>query len=400
MKIEKIEVLMCDAGWRPWVFVKMTTNQGLVGYSEITDSNGSPHGMAGVVRDLTPLLLGRDPREWLKRSEEMHMATRQSPGGIVHKAISGCVNAMLDIVGKHYNLPVYALFGGPIRKKFVVYWSHFGTTRVRAHEVVGVKAVRKWSDFYDLLCTASEWGFLAIKCNVLQLRGNSPSVYMPGFGRTSGGPALNLENQTLDSIRDLANTFCTMRKEFKGTTPQLIIDLNFNFKPEGFKKIARILSCDGSFSPLWLELDCYDSSALLEVKNSTTIPICSGENLYGLRQYSPFLARRAMDIASVDILWNGLPESLSIAKMAELHEINVAPHNFNSALGDAIAAHFCALVPNLRMCEYDMDDVPWKYELVSHSHKVESGSMTCSGDPGWGVTFNENILQEHPWPKV
>ncbi len=62
MKIVRLETLFCDAGWRPWIFVKATTDDGLVGWAEVTDSHGSPRGLAGVVEDLAPLIVGRDPR--------------------------------------------------------------------------------------------------------------------------------------------------------------------------------------------------------------------------------------------------------------------------------------------------------------------------------------------------
>ena len=61
VKLASLETLTCDAGWRPWIFVKATTDEGLVGWSEVTDSHGSPTGLAGVVSDLAPLVVGRDP---------------------------------------------------------------------------------------------------------------------------------------------------------------------------------------------------------------------------------------------------------------------------------------------------------------------------------------------------
>src|SRR5437762_13799395 len=61
MKIARVEALHCDAGWRPWTFVRIETDDGLVGWGECSD-NRSPHGLAGCVRDLADLLVGQDPR--------------------------------------------------------------------------------------------------------------------------------------------------------------------------------------------------------------------------------------------------------------------------------------------------------------------------------------------------
>ncbi len=99
MKLVSLETLSCDAGWRPWLFVKATTDDGLVGWSEVTDSHGSPTGLAGVVSDLAPLVVGRDPRAFEAIHWDLYRRTRQSPGSIVQKAIGGIENALLDLKG-------------------------------------------------------------------------------------------------------------------------------------------------------------------------------------------------------------------------------------------------------------------------------------------------------------
>ena len=87
MKIARLETLFCDAGWRPWIFLKATTDDGAVGWAEITDSHGSPHGLAGIVQDLAPNVVGRDPRAVERIVWDLFRATRQSPGSVIQKAI-------------------------------------------------------------------------------------------------------------------------------------------------------------------------------------------------------------------------------------------------------------------------------------------------------------------------
>ena len=79
VKLATLETLACDAGWRPWLFVKATTDDGLVGWSEVTDSHGSPTGLQGVVRDLAPLVVGRDPLAVEAIHWDLYRRTRQSP---------------------------------------------------------------------------------------------------------------------------------------------------------------------------------------------------------------------------------------------------------------------------------------------------------------------------------
>ena len=88
------------------------------------------------------------------------------------------------------------------------------------------------------------------------------------------------------------------------------------------------------------------------------MPICSGENLYGSRGFRPYLEAGAMDVASVDVIWNGFHQAKKIADLAETFEVNCAPHNYYSHLATFIAAQWCAAIPNVRILEFDVDDVP------------------------------------------
>src|SRR2546430_10054790 len=137
MKVAQLETLFCDAGWRPWIFLKATTDEGAVGWAEITDSHGSPRGLAGIVEDLTPLVVDRDPRAVERIVWDLFRATRQSPGSVIQKAIGGIENALLDLKGKALGVPGDRLFGGPTRDSVGVYSSHRGTTSARAWGATG-----------------------------------------------------------------------------------------------------------------------------------------------------------------------------------------------------------------------------------------------------------------------
>ncbi|MEM2890804.1 MAG: enolase C-terminal domain-like protein [Candidatus Hadarchaeum sp.] len=153
------------------------------------------------------------------------------------------------------------------------------------------------------------------------------------------------------------------------------------------------------FNLLWLEVDTYDPDALLQVKQSTTTRICSGENLYTLRGYRPFFDKHAMDIAMIDVPWNGFTQSKKIADLAETYEINIAPHNYYSHLSTLMSAHLCACVPNVRIMETDVDDVPWKDEIITDPPVIQNGYLKIPKKPGWGADLNEKEIARHPWPK-
>jgi L-alanine-DL-glutamate epimerase-like enolase superfamily enzyme len=388
VKVAALETLFCDAGWRPWIFVKATTDDGLVGWAEVTDSHGSPHGLAGVVEDLAPLVVGRDPRPVERIHWELYRHTRQSPGSVIAKAIAGVENALLDLKAKALSVPVHELFGGPTREAIPLYWSHCGTTRARAWEVTRTPKLASYADVTILGREVVERGYAAFKTNIV-LPGEDPAVLMPGFG-TGGG------TQQAGEIADALVRLLAAFAEGTGGAARPIVDLNFNIEPEGILGIARALE---PFDLLWLEIDLFDPNALALVRQRAPMPVCSGENLYGARGFRPFLEAGAMDVASVDVIWNGFHQAKKIADLAETFEVNCAPHNYYSHLATSIAAQWCAAIPNARILEIDVDDVPWREELVTALPEIVDGALVVPAGPGWGVDVVEDVLRDHPWPR-
>jgi galactonate dehydratase len=387
MKVAALETLFCDAGWRPWIFLKATTDEGLVGWAEVTDSHGSPHGLAGVVDDLAPLVVGRDPRAVERIYWDLYRATRQSPGSIVQKAIGGIENALLDLKGKALGVPVYELFGGPTRETVDAYWSHCGTTRARAWQVTGTAKLASYDDVAALGREVVERGFRAFKTNIV-VPGDEPQVLMPGFG----GDALdrNAGPELEDALRRLLDGF---RAGTNGKA-EPIVDLNFNVTAEGVLRVARAL---GDHGLMWLEVDAFDPVSLAAVRRGTDIPVCSGENLYTNRDFRPFFEAAAMDVASVDVIWNGFHQAKKVADLAETFEVNCAPHNYYSHLATFISAQWCAAIPNVRILEVDVDDVPWREQLTTSVPELHDGVLTIPAGPGWGADVDEDVLREHPW---
>jgi galactonate dehydratase len=387
MKVARLETLYCDAGWRPWIFLKATSDDGAVGWAEITDSHGSPRGLAGIVEDLTPLVVGREPRMVERIVWDLIRATRQSPGSVIQKAIGGIENALLDLKAKALDVPVYELFGGPTRDDVEVYWSHCGTTRARAWEVTGTTKLASYDDVTALGREVVERGFGAFKTNIV-VPGDDPQVLMPGF--QGDGLDRNPSPELEEALVRLLEAF---REGTQGRA-EPIVDLNFNLTTEGVLRIARTL---GDHGLAWLEVDAFDPVSLAAVRAVAAMPICSGENLYTNRGFRPFLEAGAMDIASVDVIWNGFHQAKKIADLAETFEVNCAPHNYYSHLATFISAQWCAAVPNVRMLEVDVDDVPWREELTTAVPDIADGRLKIPAGPGWGADLNEDVLREHPW---
>jgi L-alanine-DL-glutamate epimerase-like enolase superfamily enzyme len=106
-----------------------------------------------------------------------------------------------------------------------------------------------------------------------------------------------------------------------------------------------------------------------------------------------------MDVASVDVIWNGFHQAKKVADMAETFEVSCAPHNYYSHLATAIAAQWCAAIPNVRILELDVDDVPWRDALAGGwAPELRDGELVVPSGPGWGIELDEDVLGEHPWP--
>ncbi len=179
MKITDIETFIVDAGWRPWTFVKVETDDGIVGYGECSVSR-APFAVAGAVEDLKPLLLGTDPRAYEMRFYEMSRHAIAEPLGIRAKAIAGIELAILDIKAKALGISVSELFGGPTRENVRLYWSHCATTRALYPEM-GKPPVKTMKDIADLGKEVVRRGYTALKTNIV-FPGDPARVHFDGFG--------------------------------------------------------------------------------------------------------------------------------------------------------------------------------------------------------------------------
>ena len=391
MKVKAYEIFKCDAGWRTFSFLKLTTDDGLVGWSDYNESFGSP-GLSAVIEALMPNVLGTDPQEIELVNAVLATKSTQSRGGLVRQAIGAIENALLDLKGKALGVPVYQLFGGKLRDRIPVYWSHCGSYRMRNPELVGTPPVRSYDDMTAVGREVRERGFNGLKTNIAIEVDGRLSAYRPGFVIGRGFPERNWDSFIAQSAARTVEAF----RAGCGPDVGIMLDLNFHFRTEGFRRIAEAVAPSRL---TWLELDVHDPRSIALLRRDAPCPIASGETLLERRDFRPYFENYAFDTAIVDVIWNGFMESLKIAAMADVYEVNVAPHNFYGHLASAISAHFCAAVPNFRVMEIDIDSVPWRNEFVAEPPVIENGDFILPTAPGWGVEVDEAALRAHP-PKT
>ena len=387
MQIESVTCLHADAGFRNFDFLKITTDSDIVGWSEYNESFGGL-GVTSVIENLAPVLIGVDPRPYELIVAQLYALRRQASGGIAQQAIGAIENALLDVKAKALGIPVCELFGGPIRDRLRLYWSHCGTYRVHWAAGLGVNPLETLEDITELGREVAASGYTALKTNIFEL-GSEPRMYAPGFWQGTGCPELNVSGDVVRGVCRQLEAF----REGVGSEVDIMVDLNFNFKTEGFLAVARAME---PYGLQWVELDTYNPAALAYIRSRTSIPVASGESLFRRREYKPYLDAQAFDVAIIDAPWNGVAEAIKIASLADLYEVNVAPHNFYGHLATMMNAHFCAAIPNFRIMEIDCDFVPWHDDLFTVKPTIDAGQLVVPSAPGWGTDINEEAVAAHP----
>lgn len=384
--ISDVKTFSCSNSWRNYYFLKITTKDGVSGWSEFDQNFGSP-GVEEVITQIGHRLIGQSAMNHEHIREDLRNVTRPGQGGVVGQALGAIENALLDVKAKTLEVPVYTLLGGKIRDEIRVYWSHCVSYRTRTEHfsppITDIEGVKQ------IAAEVGERGFTGLKTNLFRYDENDKiSSWAPGFG-TQFDPARNVER----SLRkDLRRHLETMR-EAAGPNIDILLDLNFNARTEGYIEILREIADMDIF---WVELDTLDPEAMAMIRNKSAHPIAGLETLIGLHQFLPFFKAGAVDVAIVDTPWNGVWQSMKIAAAAEAYELNVACHNFYGHLCTMMNAHFCAAVPNLRIMETDIDRISWDKDIFTYVPEFADGHLIVPDRPGWGTEPIEEALLDHP----
>jgi L-alanine-DL-glutamate epimerase-like enolase superfamily enzyme len=388
MKITGVETFAVNTGFRParpWLFCAVRTDAGLTGYSEF-GCDGITRGLQGLVQDLVERLIGKDPTAVDKHAMDLYRYTRQAAYGATQMAIAGLELALWDLAGKALGVPVWRLFGGPHRERQRVYWSHCATYRVENWELFGVKPLRTMADLGAAAREVVGRGYTAFKTNIIW-----PGEPARRISQGKLGPHDQLATR---EIIDQAAAQIAVMREAVGPDVDICLDVNVNFKPVEAIRLGHALE---PYQLFWLEIDNQDARALAGLRSAIRTPICGGEQLLTVRQYRPYFEAQALDVVMVDVQWQGFSAAKKVADLAETHELNVAPHNYNGHLSTFQSLNLCAAVSNVKIMESDPDAVPLRDELFTRLPEVKDGHMTVPSAPGWGTELNEAAARKHAW---
>ena len=387
MKITKIQTFIVDGGFRPWTFVKIETSEpGLIGWGDCTDW-GSPGPVAATVERYAEWVVGRDPMQVESIWWDLAAASVRHTGGIAWKAMSGIDSALWDIRGKELGAPVWQLLGGKMRDRLRLYWSHCGSVRAAHAERLGLPKVETTDDLQRLAEEVLARGYTAIKTNLIALS-----------DRPDASPLLNrFANHPGDAppavIRNAEAVVGTFR-EALGPDVGIALDVAFTFKLGGAIKLARALE---PYDLMWLETETLDPA-----RAQADSPIYLHHHLHGrkslwharLQALPGAVTRRILSCP----IWpgTGLRRAKKIADMAHAYDVLFAPHNCHSPLNTLVSAAVSATVPNFYIQELDVDDAPWRDDIMTHPLEIEEGHLKVSGRPGLGSDLIEAELLKHP----
>jgi galactonate dehydratase len=393
MRIVRAESLHADGGYRSCSFLKLSTDEGLVGWSEYYDSFSGAR-IDPLIQDFAKSAIGMDPRQVGRISETLLATTRLAAGGLAQQAIAAIENACLDIAGKALGVPVYVLLGGPFRERVPVYWTHCGSYRVGPRaafysDELGYPIIRTLDDLAAVAKEAVAQGFRAVKTNPVFFDKEKPTFFSGGFRIAPGFLDRSIGERQLNALVDQMTAY----REAIGPDVGLMLDLSFSQRTEGYLRIAHRLE---HLNLAWLELDMNDAQALGFIRAHCRTPIASLESLHGIAEYRPFLQGQAVDTCIVDPMWNGVWQSARIAAFADAYETTMAPHNPVGELGTLMSLHLSAAAPNLRIMELRVDEAPWTREYLTHPPVVRDGDMLVPDRPGWGTEINEEAVRARP----
>jgi len=350
------------------MFLKVSTDEGIVGWGEPV-VEGRARTVEMAIKELEPILIGADPMRIEDLWQLMYRGTFYHGGPILVSAISGIEQALWDIKGKYYNIPVYEMLGGRVRDRIRMY-SHIAKFPKVDGESIS-KAV-------DSALKMKAKGFTGIKY----------SIYPP---------VRPLEN--LAEIKKHVRLFAAIR-EAVGEEMDIALDLHGRVTPAVAIRLAKELE---PYFPMFLEEPCLPENVdtMVTVARSTTIPIAAGERLFTKFAFRDLLQKQAVQIVQPDLCHcGGIFEGRKIAAMAETNYAMLAPHNPLGPISLASCLQLDACTPNFVIQEYPGLDNGWDRGegYLKTPFIIQDGYIEVPKGPGLGIEVNEEVLEERSYP--
>jgi L-alanine-DL-glutamate epimerase-like enolase superfamily enzyme len=378
MKIAEVETFVVanpppSFGGTYFVLVRLTTDDGIVGWGEAYAATFRPSVIAAAIEDLADqYLVGEDPflieRFWRRAYGR---GFTQRPDATLMACTSALEMACWDINGKALGRPVRDLLGGTVHESLRVYTYLYPEPGDQTDVYVDPDLAAERALF------EVERGFTAVKFDPA-----GPYTAMGG-------------HQPSMARLDVSERFVARIRDAVGDRADLLFGTHGQFTPTGAKRLARRLE---SFDPLWFEepVPPDDIPGMAEVAQATSIPIATGERLTTRFEFARVLEQRAAGILQINVArCGGIAEGRKIASMAEAFGAQIAPHCYNGPIGLAANAAVAAVSPNFLILESIRESTDFHADLLVRPHRVEGGRLILSDEPGLGVEVDVDVARAH-----
>lgn len=323
-----------------WVFVKVSTDAGITGWGEMLKDDA--RACAAGVLEVADYLVGKDPRPVTHHWQAIHRGAFYRGGPIKTAIVSGIDQALWDITGKCYGVPVYKLLGGPTRDRVRVYGQINKETGVNAMKV-------------------------------------GPQTSRQAFKYVEGQRFVDEVTERFKALRDEHGSGVDIGIDFHGAvqppTALLLIKALEPYHPWFYEEIVQPLNVD----------------VMAELAAKTHIPIATGERIFTKWGFKEVLEKRAAVILQPDVCYaGGITELKIIAGMAEAYYTPIAPHNPQGPCSLAASLQIAGCVPNFLAQE--RGDVEYMDLLAKPLPPVSQGHRPLPTAPGLGITIDEDKL--------
>ncbi len=351
---------------RPYVFVKIETNQGLVGWGEAT-LEGKAGAVIACVGDFREFLVGADPIQVEHHWQSMYVHSFYRAGPVMGSAMSGIDQALWDIRGKALGLPLYKLLGGPMDSRGVRGYYH-----ARAGTLEQLRALR---------ASASQLGITCFKSGI------------PGY------------YEWIETHAKIGRAVKQIEMLREGLGPDIDIGVDFHAKTSPAVAAVIIKEIE-PLNLLFVEEPCPPENvrAMARIARRSTTPIATGERLI-----ASFSCRELIEMGVVDILQpdinhvGGITALWKVGAMAEASGISMAPHACEGPIGGLATVHVDAATPNFLVQEIcsgvqpEMKEKVWEEWLGFPAMRMVDGRFPLPQKPGLGFELTEEALKKYPF---
>jgi len=344
-----------------WLFLKIETDEGIIGWGEPV-IEGRAHTVKACVEELMEYLIGKDPLRIEDHWNTLYRSGFYRGGPILMSAIAGIDQALWDIKGKYYNTPVYQLLGGACRDTMKVY-SWIGGDRP--------------SEVGQAAKEVVDAGFTAIKMNATE-----ELQYIDSYEK------IDQALERVASVREAVGKYVGIGIDFHGRV---------------HKPMAKILAKElEQFRPMFIEepVLAENNEALREIANHTSIPIATGERMYSRWDFKSLLSDGYVDIIQPDLSHaGGITECKKIATMAEAYDVALAPHcplgpiALASCLQVDATSHNAFIQEQSLGIHYNKGNDLLDYIKDKSVFDYKDGYVAIPQGPGLGIEIDEDYVR-------